>query len=86
MRRNSRASPSQGDTVLISYLEPNRPDIAHRVSETALKEASEAASEDDDDDGSVHGLDLRTEVGADGVPGLESLLKEWTTLYDRDDI
>jgi hypothetical protein len=73
MRRNSRASPSQGDTGLISYLEPNRPEIAHRASETALKEASEAASEDDD--GSVRGLDLRTEVGADGVPSLESLLE-----------
>lgn len=79
MRSNSRGT-SQGDEVLVSYTDPARPDVAPHDSRTSQNEASGAISEDDD--GSVSGVDVSTEVEADGVPSLESLLREWTTLYD----
>jgi hypothetical protein len=79
MRSNSRGT-SQGDEVLVSYTDQARPDVAPHDSRTSQNEASEAISEDDD--GSVSGLDVSTEVEADEVPSLESLLREWTTLYD----
>ncbi|KAL6705813.1 hypothetical protein ACN47E_006273 [Coniothyrium glycines] len=42
--------PTQGDLVLIREMEPNRPDIAQQVSETALNSDSESSPEPDDDD------------------------------------
>ena len=41
-----RHVPSQGDTVLLSYLEPNRPDIAQKASEAALNSASQSEDEE----------------------------------------
>ncbi|KAL9617884.1 MAG: hypothetical protein Q9160_007372 [Pyrenula sp. 1 TL-2023] len=44
-RKKSRVRPSQGDTVLISYLAPNRPDIAQQAGKESLGYISEGASE-----------------------------------------
>ena len=48
-RRKQRTRPSQGDTVLISYLEPNRPDIAQEVGQRALNSASQSEVDDESD-------------------------------------
>ncbi|OJD36398.1 c2h2 type zinc finger domain-containing protein [Diplodia corticola] len=49
-KRNNRTRPSQGDTVLLSFLEPNRPDIARAAGERALNSDSDSdASEPEDD-------------------------------------
>ncbi|XTI94857.1 hypothetical protein V2W45_1255340 [Cenococcum geophilum] len=45
-RRKTR--PSQGDTVLINFMDPNRPDIARLVGERALN--SDSGSEADDEE------------------------------------
>jgi hypothetical protein len=45
-RRKHR--PTQGDWVLIREMDPNRPDIAHAVSQEALNSASEPESSDDE--------------------------------------
>ncbi|OCL04176.1 hypothetical protein AOQ84DRAFT_124630 [Glonium stellatum] len=45
-RRKTR--PSQGDTVLINFMDPNRPDIARIAGETALN--SDSGSEADDEE------------------------------------
>jgi len=45
-RRNTR--PSRGDTVLINFMDPNRPDIARLVGERAL--SSDSGSEADDEE------------------------------------
>jgi hypothetical protein len=46
-RRKGRTRPSQGDAVLISYLDPNRPDIAREFAQRALNSASQSEAEDD---------------------------------------
>ena len=46
-RRKGRTRPSQGDAVLISYLEPNRPDIAREVAQHALNSASQSEAEEE---------------------------------------
>lgn len=46
-RRKHR--PTQGDWVLIREMDPNRPDIAHAVSQEALNSASEPESSSDED-------------------------------------
>ena len=53
-RKKRRTRPSQGDAVLISYLEPNRPDIAQEAAQRALNSASqsEVGDELDEDMGS----------------------------------
>ncbi|OMP86788.1 Metallothionein expression activator [Diplodia seriata] len=49
-KRNNRTRPSQGDTVLLSFLEPNRPDIARVAGERALNSDSDPdASESEDE-------------------------------------
>ena len=45
-RRKHR--PTQGDWVLIREMAPNRPDIAHDVSQEALNSASETETSDED--------------------------------------
>lgn len=40
--------PTQGDWVLLREMEPNRPDLAHAVSQEALNSGSETASSDED--------------------------------------
>ncbi|KAF9698824.1 hypothetical protein EKO04_003135 [Ascochyta lentis] len=40
--------PTQGDWVLIREMDPNRPDIAHAVSQEALNSASETESSDEE--------------------------------------
>jgi hypothetical protein len=75
--------PSQGDEVLISYLDSNRPDIAQQAGQTALMPASQSESETEDDLELPSRLaDVSTENEADEPSSLDSLLKEWTTLYD----
>ena len=49
-RKKQRTRPSQGDTVLISYLEPNRPDIAQQVGQTALNSASQSEAGDEEEE------------------------------------
>jgi hypothetical protein len=46
-RKKGRTRPSQGDAVLISYLDPNRPDIAREVAQSALNSASQSEAGDD---------------------------------------
>src|ERR1700722_3598977 len=46
MNRKGKHVPSQGDTVLISYLEPNRPDIAQKAGEIVLNSASQSEDEE----------------------------------------
>ncbi|ERF71283.1 hypothetical protein EPUS_05335 [Endocarpon pusillum Z07020] len=46
-RRKGRTRPSQGDAVLIHYLDPNRPDIAREVAQHALNSASQSEVEDE---------------------------------------
>lgn len=46
-RKKGRTRPSQGDAVLISYLDPNRPDIAREFAQRALNSASQSEAEDD---------------------------------------
>lgn len=43
-----KTQPSQGDTVLIGFMDPNRPDIARQVGEKALN--SESGSDADDEE------------------------------------
>jgi hypothetical protein len=43
------ALSSQGDALLISYLDPNRPDIAQEVAQRALNSASQSEAGDDGD-------------------------------------
>jgi hypothetical protein len=45
-RRRRRHEPTQGDTVLISYLEPNRPDIAQQAGKVVLNSASQSEDEE----------------------------------------
>ncbi|KAF2803023.1 uncharacterized protein BDZ99DRAFT_179226 [Mytilinidion resinicola] len=45
---NRRTRPSQGDKVLISFMDANRPEIAHLVGEQALN--SDSGSEADEED------------------------------------
>ena len=45
-RKKGRTRPFQGDAVLISYLDPNRPDIARQVAQQALNSASQSESGD----------------------------------------
>lgn len=49
-KRNNRTRPSQGDTVLLSFLEPNRPDIARAAGERALNSDSDPEPSDSEDD------------------------------------
>ena len=44
-RRKTR--PSQGDTVLINFMDPNRPDIARLVGEIALNSDSHSEADDE---------------------------------------
>lgn len=46
-RRKQRHKPSQGDTVLLTFLDPNRPDIAQDASHNALNSASQSEVEDE---------------------------------------
>jgi hypothetical protein len=46
-RKKRRTRPSQGDAVLISYLDPNRPDIAREVAQRALNSASQSEAGDE---------------------------------------
>ena len=57
-RRRQRHKPSQGDTVLISYLAPNRPDIAQQASQTVLDSRSQSEVEDDEEDESGSDKDM----------------------------
>jgi hypothetical protein len=77
---SQRRGPSQGKTVLMSYLDSNRPDIAQQAGQTVLNDSSQSEAEDDTALISSHEAEMEKEE--DGVPSLESLLKEWTTLYD----
>lgn len=55
-RRKGRTRPSQGDAVLISYLDPNRPDIAQEAAQRALNSASQSeAGEEEEVDGGMSG-------------------------------
>jgi hypothetical protein len=47
--RKRRHGPSQGDTVLISYLDPNRPDIAQQAGQTVLNSASQSEDEESEE-------------------------------------
>ncbi|KAH7063407.1 hypothetical protein B0J12DRAFT_563064 [Macrophomina phaseolina] len=49
-KRNNRTRPSQGDTVLLSFLDPNRPDIARAAGERALNSDSDSEPSDSEDD------------------------------------
>ena len=49
--RKRRHGPSQGDAVLISYLDPNRPDIAAQAGQTVLNSASQSEAEDEEEEG-----------------------------------
>jgi hypothetical protein len=49
-KRRKRTQPSQGDSVLISYLDPNRPDIAREAGERALNSASQSEAGGSDDE------------------------------------
>lgn len=44
-RKKGRTGPSRGDAVLISNLDPNRPDIARAVAERSLNSASQSESD-----------------------------------------
>lgn len=45
--RKRKHGPSQGDTVLIFHLDPNRPDIAQQAGQTVLNSASHSEDEED---------------------------------------
>lgn len=47
--KKRRTRPSQDDVVLISYLNPNRPDIAREYGQWALSSASQSEAEEDCD-------------------------------------
>ena len=64
-RRKGRTRPSQGDAVLISYLDPNRPDIAQQVGQHALNSASQSEYEYEDDDIEAMSIDEPTEHDRD---------------------
>ncbi|GME43313.1 Zinc finger C2H2-type/integrase DNA-binding protein [Neofusicoccum parvum] len=49
-KRNNRTRPSQGDTVLLSFLDPNRPDIARAAGERALNSDSDPEPSDSEDE------------------------------------
>ena len=51
-KRKVRHRPCQGDAVLITYLDPNRPDIAQEAGQHALNSASQSETEDSATDGS----------------------------------
>ena len=73
-RRRKRHGPSQGDTVLISYLDPNRPDIAQEAGQTVLTSASQSEDEEEEgEDVEDMGVVRRTENGAHHTPS-EALL------------
>ncbi len=55
-RKKGRTRPSQGDAVLIRYLDPNRPDIAREAAKRALNSASQSEAEDE----------AEREMGGDG--------------------
>jgi hypothetical protein len=68
-RRKTR--PSQGDTVLVSFMAPNRPDIARLVGERALNSDSESEADEEVDD-----MEDPPSAGSDnppsgGNPGLD---------------
>jgi hypothetical protein len=79
-RRKGHGSP-QAVKFVRGNLEPHQPDIAPQPGQTLLL-ASEPGSETDDGVGVASSLEERTETGRDETPSVESLLKEWTTLYD----
>jgi hypothetical protein len=54
-----KAGPAQGDRVLIREMGPNRPDIAHAVSQEALDFGYETESSDDKRKSSINGADLK---------------------------
>ncbi len=94
-RRRQRHKPSQGDTVLISYLAPNRPDIAQQASQTVLDSRSQSEVEDDEDGGGsekdmiiVHESKNRTEHVQSGTDLATSLAKKALEVAekDRDDV
>jgi hypothetical protein len=78
--RRKRAGSPQAVKLVVGNLEPNQPDIALQARQTLLE--SEPEPEAEDGVGVASGLDVGTESGGDGAPSLESLLKEWTTLYE----
>ncbi|KAF9630128.1 putative phd finger and set domain protein [Lasiodiplodia theobromae] len=49
-KRNNRTRPSQGDTVLLSFLDPKRPDIVRAAGERALNSDSDPEPSDSEDD------------------------------------
>ena len=49
-RKKTKIRPSQGDTVLISYLAPNNPDIAQEAGKRALDDRSSEDSEESEDE------------------------------------
>jgi hypothetical protein len=66
--KKRRHGPSQGDTVLISYLEPNRPDIAQEAGQTVLHSDSQPEDEEDDEDDEDMVVVQRTENGVQHTP------------------
>ncbi len=49
-KKKRRTRPSQGDAVLISYLDPNRPDIAQESTRRPLNSASQSEAGDEADE------------------------------------
>jgi hypothetical protein len=49
-KRRKKTQPSLGDTVLISYLDPNRPDIAKLAGEETINSASQSEAEGSGDE------------------------------------
>lgn len=47
-RKKGRTRPSLGDSVLISYLDPNQPDIARKAGQEALNSASQSEAGDEE--------------------------------------
>jgi hypothetical protein len=72
--RKRKHVPSQGDTVLISYLDPNRPDIAQQAGQTALNSASQSEDEESEEDDVEDMVVVRgTENGIHHTPSKDHL-------------
>ena len=56
-RRKRKPKPSQGDVVLLGYLDPNRPDIAQAAGQRALYSGSEPDSVEDSEEENTMGVE-----------------------------
>jgi hypothetical protein len=82
-KRRNKTQPSQGDSVLISYLDPNRPDIAREAGERTLNSASQSEPgwSDDEESGDRHNFPPNDQ--ASNIPDLATLARGSLIIIDE---